>query len=66
MTNGQGLLQQVTLPTRITESTETLIDHVYTRNSNLITTDVIITDISDHYATLTKYIGKKRRNALQK
>ena len=50
-----GLLQQVTLPTRVTETTESLIDHVYTRSKRSLVTDVISSDISDHYLTLTSY-----------
>ena len=50
-----GFLQQVTLPTRVTESTQSLIDHVYTRSKRSLVTDVISSDISDHYLTLTSY-----------
>ena len=44
-----GFEQMVQKPTRITESTETLIDIIATNNSqNLIDNDVIPTSIGDH------------------
>ena len=52
-----GFLQQVTLPTRVTDTTASLIDHVYTRtrSKRSLITDVILSDIADHYLTLTSY-----------
>ena len=50
-----GFLQQVTLPTRVTDTTASLIDHVYTRSKRSLVTDVISSDIADHYLTLTSY-----------
>ena len=47
--------QQVTVPTRQTQTTGTLIDHVYTKSSKYLETNVIQTDISDHYPTLTRF-----------
>ena len=61
-----NLLQQVTLPTRVTDTNETLIDHVYTRSNKTLQTDVIVCDISDHYPTLTKYINEKAPTKEQK
>ena len=59
MTN-HGLLQQVTESTRVTDTTSTLIDHVYTRLSSTAYTDVIITDLADHYGTLTTINSKQK------
>ena len=55
MTPSHGLLQQVTLPTRQTQTTGTLIDHVYTKSNKYLETNVIQTDISDHYPTITHF-----------
>ena len=44
-----GLIQMVTKPTRITETSQTLIDIIATNNpSNLDSSDTIPTCISDH------------------
>ena len=51
-----GLLPTITIPTRITEDTQTLIDHIYVRtskklNEKTIKTGVLFSDISDHLPT---------------
>ena len=47
-------VQLVSRPTRITDSSATLIDHVYTNNlENTISCNIVTEDISDHLATLT-------------
>ena len=49
-----GFVQLVSRPTRITENSCTLIDHVYTNDiENTISCNILTTDISDHLATLT-------------
>ena len=55
-----GLIQHVTLPTRVSDNYETLTDHVYTKSKKKIKTDMIISRISDHYATLTSFINNKQ------
>ena len=55
MTTAHGLLQQVTVPTRQTQITGKLIDHVYKKSNKYLETNVIQTDISDHYPTLTHF-----------
>ena len=55
-----GLIQRVTIPTRVSDNYETLIDHVYTKSKKKIKTDVITSRISDHYATLTSFINDKQ------
>ena len=46
-----NLYPSLTLPTRIAETSATLIDNVFTNcdNKNLHTAGIIITDISDHF-----------------
>ena len=51
----QGFIQQVTLPTRPGKNHSSLIDHVYTRSKRKLRSDIIITDVSDHYPILTTY-----------
>ena len=55
-----GFLELISLPTRVTEATATLIDHVYT-NSNKTNFDssIILSDISDHFPILTILDGKR-------
>ena len=50
-----GFIQQVTQATRQCESTSSLIDHVYARSRRTLRSDIVISDISDHYPTLTVY-----------
>jgi len=50
-----GFIQRVTKPTRTTDNTESLIDHVYTKSRKHPYTDIIISDISDHYITVTTF-----------
>ena len=49
-----GFAQTVSRPTRVTNHSATLIDHVYTNDiENTISCNVLTHDISDHLATLT-------------
>ena len=49
-----GFLQLVSRPTRITDHSATLIDHVYTNCiENIVSCNVLTVDIPDHLATLT-------------
>ena len=49
-----GFVQLVSRPTRVTDHSATLIDHVYTNDlTNTISCHVITVEISDHLATLT-------------
>ena len=49
-----GFLPVISIPTRVTTHTATLIDHIYTnRPSSIHTPGVILTDVSDHYGTVT-------------
>ena len=47
---GNGFLELISIPTRISNTSATLIDHLYTNTmSNCYDTSVIISDISDHF-----------------
>ena len=49
-----GFVQTVSRPTRITDYSATLIDHVYTNNlDSMLSCNIITTDISDHLGTST-------------
>ena len=48
----RGCAQLISRPTRITDHSSTLIDHIYTNNlCNIVSTSVLTTDMSDHLAT---------------
>ena len=50
ITSFLGLNQLVTHPTRVTNSTHTLIDHIYTNHPQLVSDVVVLsTSISDHF-----------------
>ena len=55
-TINRGFLQQVTEPTRKTDDSSTLIDHVYSRSKLSSRSDVIVEDLSDHNLILTTFI----------
>ena len=49
-----GFVQIVSRPTRITDRSATLIDHIYTNNlEDTISCNILTTDISDHLAIVT-------------
>ena len=53
--HNHGFVQLVSRPTRITDHSTTLIDHVYTNNlDSAISCNIITLDLSDHLATHTK------------
>ena len=52
------MIQQVSLPTRVSDNFKTLIDHVYTSSRRKLKTDVITSQISD--ATLTSFLNDKQ------
>ena len=52
-----GFLQTVSRPTRITDHSATLIDHVYSNISEYITsTNIVTLDLSDHLAVVTNLV----------
>lgn len=51
-TGNHGFVQIISRPTRITDHSATLIDHVYTNKvSSVISSSVVTLDLSDHLAT---------------
>jgi exonuclease III len=56
-----GLIQIVSKPTRCTDYSATLIDHIYTNNVHLndISSFIIISHLSDHFPIITK-LNEKR------
>ena len=65
------MLQLVTLPTRVSDFSSTVVDHVYVsiQSNQPVTADVIRTTLSDHYATLTSFTSvnsKKEKNTVTK
>jgi exonuclease III len=56
-----GFIQQVTLPTRITDSSASRIDHFYSNSRKKLVSNVIAIDISDHLPTLTHYLDWKHK-----
>ena len=62
-----GLVQLVSRPTRITDKSATLIDHVYTNNlDNTLSCNILTLDLSDYLATHTRVLlnnlTKPKRN----
>ena len=53
MFTNEGFHQSVTEPTRITESSKTLIDHVYSNTDSPPRTNIIMAGLSDHELTYT-------------
>jgi len=50
-----SFIQRVTIPSRETDGTKSIIDHVYTKSKTNPYTDVLISDISDHYILVTTF-----------
>ena len=59
----EGFHQSVTEPTRLAESSKTLIDHVYSNSRLPLHTDIVTAGISDHEITFTKL---EQRSKLKK
>ena len=52
-TTNHGFIQVISRPTRVTDHSATLIDHIYTNKiSSVVSTSVVTFDISDHLATM--------------
>ena len=56
-----GFLQYISKPTRITGSKETFIDHMYSNIGSKMSTDIIMTGISDHEMTFTTIHSRVKR-----
>ena len=56
-----GYLPVITKPTRVTDHSVTLIDHIYSNSKSLnYKSGIVITDVADHFGTF--YINRKRHN----
>ena len=67
MCSSHGLVQLVSRPTRITDSSATLIDQVYTNNvDNIKSCNILTVDLTDHLATHTKISFKTSGGTLSK
>lgn len=56
------LHQLISEPTRVTENSETLLDHVYVSNmSKVVSSKVLPLSLSDHYAVLLTYHNKSSK-----
>ena len=51
------MLQQVTLPTREGIASRSFIDHFNVKSNRKLKTYVVLSTISDHYATLTSFVN---------
>ena len=52
-TSNHGYIQIISRPTRITDHSATLIDHIYSNKiNNVVSSSVVTLDLSDHLATL--------------
>ncbi len=59
----QGFMPLINRPTRVTPTTATIIDHIYTNKLDLnIQSGIIINDVADHYATF--YIQHKKLKSI--
>ena len=47
----KGFLELITVPTRVTDTSETLLDHIWASTSYCSTSGVLDSGISDHYST---------------
>ena len=57
-----GLVQLVSRPTRKTDKSATLIDHVYINNlDNTLSCNILTLDLSDHLATHTRVLLNKTK-----
>ena len=62
-----GLVQIVSRPTRITDKSATLIDHVYTNNlDSTLSCNIFTMDLTDHLATHTKVSLRSNSENLQR
>ena len=59
---GKGYLPLITKPTRVTDHSATLIDHIYTNATNPnYDSGIILTDVADHFGIF--YASKKKARA---
>ena len=62
-----GYIPLITKPTRVTASTATLIDHMYTNSITPSSSGIILTDIADHFGTFYySHNNERTRNVATK
>ena len=63
MLYGRGLYPLITKPSRITETSATLIDHIFTNSlENSIISGLVINDVSDHLPVFATFDCQMKRN----
>ena len=64
---GNSAFPTITIPTRVTENSKTIIDNIITNDSNIILPGIIQTDISDHFVifSLTMNFNKSLKNNIK-
>ena len=67
MTLGNSAFPAITIPTRVTENSKTIIDNIITNDSNIILPVIIQTDISNHFVifSLTMNFNKPLKNNIK-
>ena len=54
-----GYLPAITKPTRATDHSATVLDHIYSNSKSLnYTSGIVITDVADHFGTF--YVSRKK------
>ena len=54
-----GYLPVITKPTRVTDHSATLLDHIYSNSKSLnYTSGIVVTDVADHFGTF--YVSRKK------
>ena len=62
-----GFIPIISKPTRVTNTSATLIDHIYTNNPSTSTNSgIIITDVADHFGTFYSESDTKRTSITNK
>ena len=54
-----GFIPLINRPTRVTETTATIIDHIYTNNYNVnskLLQGILVTDVSDHFPIFWNFL----------
>ena len=56
-----NLIPCITLPTRVTDYSSTLIDNIFTSNTKIIYSSVLLSDITDHFQIVVAIDTGKRK-----
>ena len=64
------MIPSILKPTRITETSATIIDNILTNCDNELATAILVTDITDHFPTIlinrTKCVSSKKKSDNEK